>query len=209
MRRAGRVLAAAGAAALVMIIPASAAIAANATGCSGSVQSQLADGQPLDYASAPGEGGTATDPLVVDPTGAVAWEGSTDSVITNGTWSVQVGGVTILSGTADNADGKTSADGVVELSDALAPVQWILQTNALIPVSGQLSGSGGTCSGDGYIAGTGGGTFTSPVFLAGAGFTGLAVILALGLFATTKAQVLTAAAQAASSTPPPTAGGAS
>ena len=66
MRRAGRVIAAAGAAALVMIIPASAAIAANATGCSGSVATQLADGQPLDYASAPGDGGTATDPLVID-----------------------------------------------------------------------------------------------------------------------------------------------
>jgi hypothetical protein len=198
MRRTGRVLAAAGAAALVMIVPASAAVAANATGCSGSVQSQLADGQPLDQAAAPGEGGTATDPLVIDPAGAVAWEGSTDSVITGGTWSVQVAGVTILSGTAENSEGKTSADGVVELANTLAPVQWVLQTNALIPVSGELTGSGGTCAGDGYIAGTGGGTYTSPVFLAGAGFTGLAVILALGLAATTKAQALTAAAQAAS-----------
>jgi hypothetical protein len=200
MLRAGRVLAAAGAAALVMIVPASAAIAANATGCSGSVQSQLADGQSLDQASAPGEGGTATDPLVIDPAGAVAWEGSTDSVITGGTWSVQVAGVTVLSGTAENSEGKTSADGVVELANTLAPVQWVLQTNALIPVSGELTGSGGTCAGDGYIAGTGAGTYTSPVFLAGAGFTGLAVILGLGLLATTKAQALTAAAQAASQT---------
>jgi hypothetical protein len=181
-----------------MFVPASAAVAANATGCSGSVQSQLADGQPLDQASAPGEGGTATDPLVIDPAGAVAWAGSTDSVITGGTWSVQVAGVTILSGTADNAEGTTSAEGVVELGDTLAPVQWVLQTNALIPVSGQLSGSGGTCSGDGYIAGTGAGTYTSPLFLAGAGLTGLSVILALGLLATTKVQALTAAAQAAS-----------
>ena len=158
-------LAAAGAAALVMIVPASAAIAANATGCSGSVQSQLADGQPLDQASAPGEGGTATDPGH-GPPGAVVWEGSTDSVITGGTWSVQVAGVTVLSGTAENSEGKTSADGVVELANTLAPVQWSLQTNALIPVSGELTGSGGTCAGDGYIAGTGGGTYTSPVFLA-------------------------------------------
>ena len=50
--------------------------------------------------------------------------------------------MTILSGTADNADGTTSADGVVDLADTLAPVQWLLQTNALIPVSGQLSGLG-------------------------------------------------------------------
>jgi hypothetical protein len=198
MRRTVRVLAVAGAAALVMALPAGAAWGADATGCSGSVQSQLADGQPLDQATAPGEGGTATDPLVIDPAGAVAWAGSTDSVITNGTWSVQVGGVTVLSGDAENAEGKTSADGVVEFSDTLAPVGWILQTNALIPVSGELTGTGGTCSGSGYIAGTGGGTFTSPVFLAGAGFTGLGVILALGLFATTKAQALTAAAHAAS-----------
>jgi hypothetical protein len=188
----------------VMIVPASAALAADATGCQGTVASRLADGTPLDKASAPGEGGTASDPFVIDPQGSVAWEGTTDAVITGGSWTVRVGFVPVMSGTADNAEGKTSAEGVVDLGDALAPVQWILQTNALIPVDGELTGTGGTCSGSGYIAGTGGGTFTSPVFLAGAGVTALGAILALGVIATTKATALTAAAQAASA-----AGGAS
>jgi hypothetical protein len=198
MRMTGRVLAAAGAAALIMIVPVSAAFAADATGCSGSVESRLADGTKLDAASAPGSGGTATDPLVIDPAGSVAWEGSTSAVITGGTWTVRVGGVPVMSGTADNTEGATSASGVVDLANALAPVQWILQTNALIPVDGELTGTGGTCSGSGYVAGTGGGTFTSPVFLAGAGFTTLGVILALGMIAATKASALTAAAHAAS-----------
>lgn len=197
-----RALAAAGAAALIMMIPASAALAADASGCSGSVESRLADGSSLDRASAPGPGGTASDPLVIDPQGSVAWEGSTESVITGGSWSVRVGGVPVLSGTADNADGATAASGVVDLAGALAPVQWVLQTNALIPVDGELTGSGGTCSGSGYIAGTGGGMFTSPIFLAGAGFTTLGAILAIGLFAATKATALTAAAQAAPASTP-------
>lgn len=198
MRWAVKALAATGAAGLIMIVPASAALAANATGCQGSVQSRLADGTDLDRAAAPGAGGTAADPLVIDPAGSVAWEGSTDAVITGGSWSVSVGGIPVLSGTADNAEGATSASGVVELDGTLAPVQWILQTNALIPVSGDLTGSGGTCAGDGYIAGTGAGTFTSPVFLAGAGFAAVGVILALGMMAATKASALTAAAQSAS-----------
>ena len=140
----------------------------------------MADGSSLDRAEAPGEGGTASDPLVIDPQGSVAWEGSTTSVITGGSWADWVGGVPVMSGTADNADGKTSASGEVDLAGALAPVQWILQTNALIPVDGELTGSGGSCTGSGYIAGTGGGTFTSPVFLGGAGISALGVILALG-----------------------------
>lgn len=202
-----RALAVTGAAALIMMIPGSVALAADATGCSGSVESRLADGSALDRASAPGQGGTASDPLVIDPAGSVAWEGSTESVITGGSWSVRVGGVPVLSGTADNAEGATEASGVVDLAGALAPVQWVLQTNALIPVDGELTGSGGTCSGSGYIAGTGGGTFTSPVFLAGAGFTALGAILAIGLLAATKATALAAAAPAA---PPSTpTGGAS
>lgn len=208
MRRRGKVLAAAGAVALVVMIPASAALAADATGCSGSVDSISADGTLIGTASAPGEGGTSSDPLVIDPSGSVAWQGSTDQVITDGTWSVQVGGVTVLSGSAANAEGATSAEGVVQLADTLAPVQWILQTEAVIPVSGQLTGTGGTCSGEGYLAGTGDGTYTSPVFLAGAGLTGAAVLLGIGVLVTTKATAAGAAAQAASSVPP-TAGGAS
>lgn len=198
MRRVGTVLAAAGAAALIMMVPASVAWAADATGCSGSVESQLADGTTLDTASAPGSGGTVDDPLVIDPTGKVVWEGSTDVVITGGTYTVRVGGVPVMSGTAENAEGAASASGTVDLNGTLAPVQWVLQTNALVPVEGELTGTGGSCSGSGYVAGTGGGTFTSPVFLAGAGITVVGVALALGMFAATKASTLTAAAKAAS-----------
>lgn len=198
MRISRRVVAALSVVGLGVVLPAAAALAADATGCSGSVTSMMADGSELDSATAPGAGGTASDPLVIDPAGSVAWEGSTDSVITNGTWAVRVGGVQVKSGTADNAEGKTSASGTVDLADTLAPVQWILQTNAKVPVDGELTGQGGTCTGSGYVAGTGAGTFTSPVFLGGAALAGLGVIGAIAMAASTKATAAAGAAAGAS-----------
>ncbi len=186
MRNRGRLLAVAGAAALLMALPMTAAHAADATGCSGSADSLAADGSVLSSASAPGAGGTQDDPLVVDPDGTVAWEGSTDSVITDGTWSVTVMGVPFLSGSFDNSDGSTSADGVVDVATAPAQVKWVLATSALIPVSGEMSGQGGTCSGSGFIAGTGESPMGSPIFLAGVGFIAVGGILVVVMVVGTK-----------------------
>ena len=35
----------------------------------------------------PAPGGTENDPLVIDPKGSVAWQGSTDVAITSGRWA--------------------------------------------------------------------------------------------------------------------------
>jgi hypothetical protein len=182
---------------VVVALPVSAAHAAEASGCSGSVQSLMADGSALDTASAPGIGGTQDKPLVIDPKGSVMWQGATDTAITSGTWSVTVMGVPFRSGDIDNADGTTTGSGTVDLASAPAPVQWLLQTKAKIPVSGTMSGSGGNCSASGYLAGSGSAPLTSPVFLAGAGFAVLGALLALWMLLGTKA---TAVANAAATT---------
>ncbi|MDP1877106.1 MAG: hypothetical protein Q8M17_06070 [Actinomycetota bacterium] len=178
MHATGRIAATATVVGVCALLPASAALAAEAEGCQGSVQSLMADGSSLDSATAPGAGGTADDPLVIDPDGSIAWEGSTDVAITSGTWSVTVGGVPFRSGDVDNADGDTSGSGVVDLAGAPDPVQWVLTTNARIPVEGSMSGPEGTCTASGYLAGTGGSPISSPVFIAGAG---LAAFGALGV----------------------------
>lgn len=191
-------LAAMAATAPLLLLPVTAAFAADAAGCTGSVQSLMADGSPLDTASAPGAGGTESDPLVIDPQGSVAWEGSTNAAITSGTWSVTVGGLPFLSGEVDNPDGDTSGSGTVDLAGAPAPAQWVLQSNARIPVAGQMSGPDGTCTGGGFIAGTGGSPISSPIFIAGAGLAVAGVLLGAGMLATTKATATTGAVGGAS-----------
>lgn len=193
MQRSIRILAAAAAVCAAAAMPASTALAADATGCSGSAQSLMADGSTLDSAEAPGGGATADDPLVIDPAGTIAWEGSTDVPITSGTWSVSVMGVPFLSGTVDSPEARTTGSGTVDLAAAPAPVQWVLQTQAKIPVSGSMSGPEGTCTGSGYVAGLGSSPMTSPVFYAGAAFAGLGALMALWLLLGTKATAVAAA----------------
>lgn len=133
---------------------------------------------------------------MVDPEGSVAWEGSTDAAIISGTWSVTVMGVPFLSGDVDNAAGDTASSGVVDLAGAPAPVQWVLVTNAKIPVSGEMTGAGGSCVGSGFIAGTGGSPTSSPIFYAGAGFAIIGLAMFAGVAMGTKATVIAAAPSA-------------
>ncbi len=108
--------------------------------------------------------------------------------ITSGSWAVAVGGVPVLSGTVDNADGKTSAERRRRTRPStLAPVQWVLSTNALIPVAGEMTGPEGSCTGSGWITGTGGSPTSSPVFYMGVGFIGLGLAMAITMVVATKA----------------------
>ncbi len=194
MRRTSTVLAWGAGALLLAALPAGPAVAADATGCSGSAQSVSADGTVLDEASAPGDGGTQSDPFVVDPEGTVIYEGTIDQAITSGNWSITVMGLPFMSGPIDNPAGDTKSAGDVDVSTAPAPVQWVLSTSALIPVSGEMSGEGGSCVGSGFIAGTGDGTTSSPVFFAGAGFALIGLAMFAGVFMGTKATVIATAA---------------
>ena len=186
MDRRHRIAIAAGAAVLALVFPVSAAHGADATGCSGSVVSTDGSGTQLGTAQAPGEGGTQQDPLPIDPAGMVAWQGSTDAAITDGTWSVTIMGVTALSGTFDNAEAATSAEGIQDLSTLATPLSWGLQGDVLIPVAGSITGSGGTCSASGYITGTGAPT-SAPMFYAGAALLFLGLVMALTMVLATKA----------------------
>lgn len=190
-----RALGLAGAALLTMALPVSAAWAADATGCSGSVVSTDVTGAVIGKASAPGDGGTQADPLPIDPQGKVAWKGSTDSVITDADWSVSIMGVTALSGTFANAEGLDASAGVQDLAALPSGVTWALQGSQVIPVSGSISGTGGSCTAEGYITGTGSPT-SAPMFYAGAGAAVVGVGLAIGVIAGTKAAAGAAAAGA-------------
>jgi hypothetical protein len=149
MRVITRVAAGLAATVLTVGLPVTAALAADATGCAGSVESFAADGSPVDSTTVPGDRGTQAAPFVIDPEGTVAWEGETDAVITDATWSVRIGGVPVLGGTYANDEGTSSAEGVVSMSETLAPVSWVLTTAAVIPVDGSITGTGGTCQGSG------------------------------------------------------------
>jgi len=181
-------------AAAAVLVPASAALAADATGCSGAVVSMTADGSKLDAAAAPGSGATADTPLTLDPAGSVAWKGSTSTAITDGTWSVSALGVTLLSGDAANTEKKTSAAGTTDLSTI--PVLKVLLTgSAKIPVSGSITGTGGSCTASGYVTGTGSVT-GAPLFWAGSVLTLLGLLLAASVLTGTKAAVAAAAVTA-------------
>ena len=171
-------------AATTLILTAPATLAAEAQGCSGSAESLNQAGKPISVAAAPGVGGTADNPLVIDPQGQVTWEGKTANPITDGTWSVSAMGVTILRGNATNPDATTMATGTMELSSTLAPVQWALTGSALIPVSGSMSGSGGSCTASGFVRGSGS-AVSSPIFIAGVVLAILGLLLGVSVAVST------------------------
>jgi hypothetical protein len=157
--------------------------ASSLTGCSGTATSRDAGGKVLDEAQAadgaitdPGTGkatATASDPFVVDNDGVVEYSGQTDTVITDHTWKVSMLGFTVLSGGSDNASRTQSDEGTVDLGDKLP-----FKFTGLIKVSGDLTGTGGSCSGNGFIK-VQGSPFASPITWGGIVFAGLG---ALGVF---------------------------
>ena len=188
MNRSLRHLALASVAALAVLAPASAATAADASGCTLTVASTSADGAALDKASAPGDGGTESNPFQVDLGGKVAYVGKTDAVITNGTYTVTALGVTLKTDTVANADKKQTAKGEVDLS-TVQSLKPLLAGGVKIPVTGTLTGTGGTCTVSGYITGVGSAT-SSPVFYAGLAAAAIGLALALWtLFGTKTAAV--------------------
>jgi hypothetical protein len=157
--------------------------ASSLDGCSGSAESLDADGSSLDQATAadgeitdPETGkatATASDPFVVDNDGVVRYSGQTDNVITDHTWKVTMLGVTVLSGGSENASRTQEDSGEVDLGDELP-----FKFTGLIKVEGDLTGTGGSCSGDGFIK-VQGSPFASPITWAGLIFAGVG---ALGVF---------------------------
>ena len=178
------------AATIALAIPVSAVNASEATGCSGIATSFTQDGSFVSLASAPGPGGTQGTPFRVDPQGYIIWRGDTTGPITAATWSVSAMGIPIRSGVADNAIGATTAGGVVGnvpaalgVADSASssfggPLSWALQGATVIPMTGSLVGTGGSCNVSLWIGGVGSGTNT-PMFWSGiiVGLIGIALVV--------------------------------
>jgi hypothetical protein len=192
MRRRAPFLILMGTVALTVGFPA-AAEAAEADGCSGSVTTLDESGAVIGTMSAPGAGGTRSDPLPIDMAGSVDWEGSTDTVITDASWWLTVGGIRVGGGPAENADGETSKSGTQDLPDLLGSVSWLLSGSMAIPVAGEFSGEGGTCSGNAWITGTGSAT-SAPLLYVGAGLGLVGLLMGVGVFVGTKAAAVGAVA---------------
>ncbi len=185
MRRLG-VLAFLIAAVFMVAVPSGSANAAEAVGCSGEATSFTASGVLLDGATGPGEGGSADRPFVIDMDGKVSWSGSTDAVITNGSWSVNVAGLPVDNGEFTNDDRLQSNSGDFALSELPDLVSAMLGAlgEAKIPVSATVTGDGGSCTASGYVTGKGS-PYASPLFYSAIFFLLIGLLLLLWMLAIT------------------------
>ena len=140
-------LAAALLAALLIPVLAAPAAAFPLSTCTLSLASTDASGAPLDTAQSGAPDSTVSDPFKVDWDGEVAYEGSTEVVIKNYTYHVEVFGVpTPLRGSDANDDENTDGAGSVSVG-ANSP----FRVAGLYYVSGAYTGEGGSCEGSGWF----------------------------------------------------------
>lgn len=131
---------------VVGLASASPAAAFELTGCQLSLQSSDDSGALISRASGPGAAGTLADPFLVHPLGTIHYDGRTEAVITDHTWHVDVYGIPILTGGHDNAGGGTQGSGDVSVAQYSAD-----RLAGLYYVSGALVGTGGSCTGSGWV----------------------------------------------------------
>jgi len=133
--------------ALILLLPGS-AVAFPLTNCTVTLTSLDANGAQIDTATDGDTDGTRANPLLVDWDGSVEWAGTMgELVITDHTWGVSVFYVpTPESGSDANEDGETDGNGTVQVSDTLP-----FKVTGLFYVSGQISGTGGSCEGNGWV----------------------------------------------------------
>ena len=163
-----------GAALLFLVLWAAPAAAVDVEGgCEGSVTSLDADGETLDQVSAPGEGGTKSDPLLVDADGTIAYEGSTPGVFHDHTWKVAAMGITVKDGGSANADDESSTSDTAEVGDYLP-----FDAPGLYKISGSITATEGECSVSAWVK-IAGSPVGSPPFIAGA----VSAVGGLGLLA--------------------------
>lgn len=108
---------------------------------------------------------TQSDPFEIDPEGTISWQATSPSPIRNHTWEIwiDIAGleVTVASGGGANDGGEQSSEGDVDVAtemreaanDVGLPVD---ELRGLFRVGGQISGEGGSCSGNGYVLVKGG-----------------------------------------------------
>ncbi len=139
--------------------------------CTVTATSTGKSGEQLDALTGPGTS-DPNNPFDVDPNGGIAWSGTGPS-ITSGTYQLTIYGLPIWSGDFDNTDGKTSADGVLDLGNML-PIDIV----GVVQVGGSISGTGGSCSGSAWIRLAGDPLTSIPGMVGiGAGILGLVGVL--------------------------------
>ena len=146
------------------------ATAFNLSNCDLHVTSTLAGGGASKADSGDGgHGASQANPFLVDPDGTVNWSGQANIAMASNSWHVDLLGVPVLSGTGSSTSNPATGSGSVSIKSILPfPVA------GLYYVSGAITGSGGTCQGDGWFKLTGNPVGTVPFIL------GL-VLLVLGL----------------------------
>lgn len=134
-------------AALLLLFVPGTAQAFPLTTCSLELLSNDGSGAALDTASSGAADSTQENPFDVDWEGTVVWDGSTNVVIKNYTYSISVFNVsTPLQGGGTNDDENTQGDGTVSVA-ANSP----FRAAGLYFVSGTYSGEGGSCAGSGWF----------------------------------------------------------
>jgi hypothetical protein len=133
--------------ALILLLPASAA-AFPLSNCTMTITSLDASGGTIDSATAGADDATQSDPFLVDGDGTVVWVGTTGTqAIRDHSWHVDVFMFpTPLRGGDPNESGNPNGDGTVEVNANL-PFGIV----GLFYVSGEIVGTGGSCSGNGWM----------------------------------------------------------
>lgn len=133
--------------ALILLVPASAS-AFPLTNCTLTLTSLDANGNQVGTATAGAADATQADPLQVEWNGTVEWAGTQGSqVIKDHHWSVSIFNIpSPLSGGDPNTAGKTDGSGTEQVGLNLP-----FRFTGLFFVSGSILGTGGSCSGSGWM----------------------------------------------------------
>lgn len=142
-----RLAAGAGVVLALLVLGASTADAASLSGgCKGTATSSDKGGNQLSTMSGPGQGGTKSNPFLVDTDGTVDYSGTTPTVFHNHKWNVDISGVTVKSGGAKNGTNQAGTSGTVQVSDYL-PINAV----GLYRASGGITAAEGSCSGSAWV----------------------------------------------------------
>jgi hypothetical protein len=149
-------------AALGILMQAAPVAAFTLTNCTLQATALGADGSTIDSIHSGADDATQANPFLVDWDGTVSYTGSSQLEMKANSWHVDVFGIpTPLRGGDPNAANSRDGNGTVRVSSN-AP----FRVTGLYFVSGSITGSGGTCSGSGWLKLTGDPTGTIPMLLA-------------------------------------------
>lgn len=148
------------------------------SGCTLAITSLDADGTQIDSASGGGSDASLAAPLLASWDGTIRWSGEIGPPAIRGIrWHVDVFGLpTPLRGADPNEDDDISGANSIRITGAVP-----FRFTGLFHVTGQLSGEGGTCTGDGWVRVLGDPVGTLPFLVALALVLVGVVLLAVGV----------------------------